>query len=335
MEEAIRDFHKQFAWEPEVVSVNKLQHLKKFVVGGMGGSNLAGPLLAALRPMLDIVMHRDYGLPHLALAKERFWIASSYSGNTEETIDFAKRVFKKGYPVAAISTGGKLIEFAAARRLPHIVIPDTKIQPRSALGFAMVGLAAFLRDSTLLSELHTLASRLNPAALEKKGKALAAALRGKVPVVYSSTRNQPIAYNWKIKFNETGKIPAFCNVFPELNHNEMTGFDVILHTKELSQNMHFIFLTDSTDHPQIEKRMRVCAKLYEERGFPVTDVPLHGRTSLERMFSSLLIADWTALHLSRLYGTEAEKVPMVETFKRLIVVTSNKCLEHDKILGYH
>jgi glucose/mannose-6-phosphate isomerase len=263
-------------------------------------------------------------LPHLSHAKERLWVASSYSGNTEETIDFAKRALKRGYPVAAISIGGTLIEFAVAQGLPHIVIPDTKIQPRGALGFALVGLAAFLRDKALLLELHALASQLKPSALEKKGKTLAGALRGKAPVVYSSTRNQAIAYNWKIKFNETGKIPAFYNVFPELNHNEMTGFDIIAATRKLSRVFHFIFLTDRADHPQIQTRMAVCKKLYEVRGLPVTEVALQGRSVLERIFSSLILADWTALHLSRKYGTEAQEVPMVETFKRLITVLGNK-----------
>lgn len=324
MKQAIRDFSKQFAWKPTIVNSGKLPKARKFVVGGMGGSNLAAGLFASLRPKLNIVIHRDYGLPHLEDAKERLWIASSYSGNTEETLDFAKEAVRKGYTVAAISIGGELTAFAAAQGLPHIVIPDTKIQPRSALGFALIGLAALLRDASLVGELHALASVLKPAALEKRGKTLAAALRGKVPIIYSSARNQAIAYNWKIKFNETGKIPAFYNGLPELNHNEMTGFDVVPTTKTLSSRLHFVFLTDSSDPPQIQKRMRVCRKLYEERGLSVTFVPLHGATTLERIFSSLLIADWTALHLSRMYGTEAEKVPMVEEFKELITGTSNR-----------
>lgn len=152
----------------------------------------------------------------------------------------------------------------------------------------------------------------------KKKNSLAAALRGKVPVVYSSARNQAVAYNWKIKMNETGKIPAFYNIFPELNHNEMTGFDVVPATKTLSSRLHFVFLTDSADHPQVQKRMRVCRKLYEKRGLPVTDAALQGAAPFEKIFNSLLAADWAALHLSKLYGTEAEQVPMVETFKKLI-----------------
>lgn len=323
MEPAIRSFHKQFLFKPVVVNAEKLPPTRKFVVGGMGGSHLGAGLLARWKPELDIAVHRDYGLRVLSDAKKRLWIASSYSGNTEETIDFAQTAFKKGYAVATISVGGTLLEFAKKNGLPYVVIPDTKIQPRSALGFSMMALAILIGDAKLQKELAALASLLKPEELEEKGETLAAAMRGKVPIIYASARNQAVAYNWKIKFNETGKIPAFYNVFPELNHNEMTGFDVVRMTEGLSHQFHFIFLTDTADHPKIQKRMIVCKKLYEERGLAVTNIPLEDDTALEKIFNSLLIADWTALHLSRLYGTEPDKVPMVEEFKKLITGTGN------------
>src|SRR3989338_7666417 len=112
MEEAIKDFHTQFAWKPAVVNGEKLPKAKKFVVGGMGGSHLSAGLLACGKPELDIVIHRDYGVPALSDAKERLYIASSYSGNTEETIDFAHAARKKGCAVAVMSVGGKLLKFA-------------------------------------------------------------------------------------------------------------------------------------------------------------------------------------------------------------------------------
>lgn len=318
MEEAIRQFHTQFLWKPVIVNPEKLLRARRFVIGGMGGSHLAGSLLLGLDSELEIIIHRDYGLPAHTDGRDTLYIASSYSGNTEETLDFARTVLEAGYALAIISIGGKLLEFAQTNNLSHVVIPDTKIQPRSALGFALVALAALMGDAKRGKELAELASVLKPEELRGAGKELADELRGKVPVIYASARNQAVAYNWKIKFNETAKIPAFYNVFPELNHNEMTGFDVISTTEGLSRKLHFIFLTDSADHSQNQKRMQVCKKLYEDRGLSVTEVPLEGKSTLGRIFSSLLIADWTALHLSRMYGTEAEQVPMVEQFKKMI-----------------
>jgi len=110
-------------------------------------------------------------------------------------------------------------------------------------------------------------------------------------VIYSSKRNVAVAYNWKIKFNETGKIPAFYNVFPELNHNEMTGLDVREATKELSKNFHFIFLKDETDHPKIQTRMDITKKLYEDRGLAVEILQLQGNDIFHKIFSTLFFCD--------------------------------------------
>ena len=159
---------------------------------------------------------------------------------------------------------------------------------------------------------------LAPETLRGAGQKLANELRSKIPVIYASARNAAVAYNWKIKMNETGKIPAFYNVIPELNHNEMTGFDVSEKTKKLSENFHFVFLTDAADHSQIKKRMTVCKKLYENRGLAVTTIALSGDAVFEKIFNSLLLADWAALHTALSYGVSPDGVPMVEEFKKMI-----------------
>jgi glucose/mannose-6-phosphate isomerase len=162
-------------------------------------------------------------------------------------------------------------------------------------------------------------SNWSSEGLEPEGRELASRLNGKVPLIYSSEANYSIAYNWKIKFNETGKIPAFYNVVPELNHNEMNGFDVVDRTRELSANFNFIFLRDSDDYSQIQKRFDVLKKLYTSRGLGVIEVPLSGTNPIEKMVRSLALADWTAVAIAEQYGLESEQVPMVEEFKRLIV----------------
>jgi len=320
VEEAIRKFNTQFEWKPAVANKEKLPRANTYILDGMGGSHLAADLLRAYRPELDLSVYSDYGVPKLSphRLKDALLIASSFSGNTEEAINFAEEAKKRGLPLAVIAKGGALLSFAQKHGIPHVVLPSTNIQPRSGLGFQMLALAALIGNEKLLAELGACAKTLQPEALEGKGEALASALRSKVPVIYASARNSAVAYNWKIKFNETGKIPSFYNVFPELNHNEMTGLDLIGTTEGLSQKFHFIFITDSADHLQNQKRMQVTRRLYEDRGLPVTEVALQGKTPLGKMFSSLLIADWTALHLSKIYGTEAEQVPMVEEFKRLV-----------------
>jgi glucose/mannose-6-phosphate isomerase len=175
-----------------------------------------------------------------------------------------------------------------------------------------------MEEENMLKELNALSESLDPSSYEEAGKALSKKLKDKVPVVYSSTQNMPIAYSWKIKFNETGKIPAFYNVFSELNHNEMTGFDIEDSTKELSQNFHFIILRDKEDNPRVLKRMEVLEKLYKDRGLSVDVINIEGKDKYHKVFASLLTADFAAYYTAQMYGLEAEQVPMIEEFKKLI-----------------
>lgn len=316
MRDAILNFSKQFKYRPKIEG-GKVKKYKKYIIAGMGGSHLAGDILKTLNPALDIAVWPDYGLPQVDW-KKTLLVASSYSGNTEEPVDALETALKQGCPAVAIAVGGKILEIAKARQVPYIQLPDTGIQPRSALGFSLLAMLKVFKQSDLLRDAKALAKSLAPVSFEESGKSLAAKLQGRVPVIYASAPNYSIAYNWKIKFNETGKVPAFYNVFPELNHNEMTGYDVKDSSRELSKFFHFIFLKDGEDHPQVRKRFDVTAKLYCDRGLPVEVLELSGNNRMEKIFFSLLLADWAALHTADNYGLESEAVPMVEEFKRLI-----------------
>ena len=320
MDKAIRDFPKQFAWLPEVGNAEKLGKYKKYIICGMGGSHLAGGIIKAVKPELDITIHSDYGLP--AWPKERFEdalvIASSYSGNTEETISAFEAAKSAGVPVAAISIGGKLLDLALDNHAPFVQMPDTGIEPRSALGFSLRSMLALMLDERSLRDTAEFVNTLNVEKYQEQGKELASELKNHIPVVYASAKNFPLAYNWKIKFNETGKVPAFYNVFPELNHNEMVSFDVNEATRPLAQNLYFIIIRDPDDHPRVLKRMEVMAKLYRDRGLAVSILVLEEGDAFYKIFSSLLLADWTAYYTSQGYGMEPDEVALIEEFKKLI-----------------
>lgn len=320
IEETLQKFPEQFAYEPVIENVSQWKKFDRFVVAGMGGSHLASGLLNMQNPSRDIVIHRDYGLP--ALPEEnvssRLFIASSYSGDTEETIDFFMAALERKLSLAALSTNGKLVELAQTHQLPFVRMPDTGIQPRLALGFSLKGQMKLMGDETGLREVSALASTLDRSAVETYGAAIAKQLQDKIPVIYASTRNKPIAYNWKIQCNETAKIPAFINTFPELDHNELSGFDGNNTTRALSEHFVFIFLRDTYDHPKIHRRMDSTAQLLQERGCTVHTVPVDGASLWERIFNALLVADWTALHLANYYGTDPEHAPAIEALKRFM-----------------
>ena len=319
MYEAIKNFNKQFLYEPEIKNQENFVKKSGLVVIGMGGSALAPLLLKTWKPELDIIIHRDYGLPEfLGDFIDKLVILSSYSGNTEEVVDAFKKAKAENLNMAIISTGGKLLSLAKENNVPYIELPNTGIQPRLALGLSIKAFLKFIGEEDELKKTSALATTLNPSDYENDGKMLAQKIKNHIPVIYSSNNNSSIIYNWKIKLNETGKIPAFHNVFPELNHNEMTGFDIKDSTRELSSKFYFIILKDEKDNPEIFKRMAVLKKLLKDRNLQVEEIELTGKDTWHKIFSSLVLADWTAYYTALEYGLEPEQVPMVEEFKKLI-----------------
>lgn len=316
----ILNYAKQFAYVPEVKNANNIGEFESVVIGGMGGSGLPAGLLRAVKPEFDITAHHEYGLPKFIEhdKERRLLIAISHSGNTEETIDFCKTANDRGFKIAVIASKGKLLDIAEAKGLPYIDLPGDDVQPRMSLGYMLRAILKLIGEEDLYEEAGGLTETLKPEEFEGKGKELAEKLFGHVPIIYASRDNQLIGYNWKIKFNETSKSPAFYNTFPELNHNEMQGFDVADSTRKLSENLHFIFLEDENDYPRIRNRMNVTAKLYDDRGLKLERVSIEGKTKLEKIFNTLTLGDWTAYYLAKEYGNEPEKVPMVVEFKKLI-----------------
>ncbi len=322
MKKTIQEFAQQFAFQPEILNAEAFKQKDYFIVCGMGGSHLAADLLKNIYPDLALTIHTDYGLPNWSddYLKKSLVVLNSYSGNTEEVLDAFKVAQEKSLSIIIISTGGKLIDLAKENNLPYIEMPVIGIQPRAALGYNLRALLKVVAKEDGLLESAKLVDLLKPSDLENQGKDLAEKMRDFIPVIYSSLQNQALAYNWKIKFNETGKIPGFYNVVPELNHNEMNGFDFVDASKELVEKFCFVFLKDSEDDSRNQKRFNVLKKLYEDRGLKVFEVEFGGaeQNVFEKIFTNLILADWTAYHTAMLYGAESEQVPMVEEFKSLI-----------------
>lgn len=314
MEQAIRDFARQFAFTPEIAHRDKLAKADWFILAGMGGSHLAGDILLARKPERALTVWSDYGLPKIGDPSRTLVIASSYSGNTEETLDAFSRAASLGYNLIAITAGGELLKRAYESRTPSIQLPAADLQPRAALGFSLLALAHAMGERECESELRALQGSLLPDRFEEEGKRIARQFLGRVPIIYSSARNFGIVYNWKIKFNETGKIPAFCNVIPELNHNEMNGFDATDATRDLCRPFSFIFIESACDDPRVQKRMRLLGDMYAARGISVETVRLPDDSFLA-IFSCLLVADWAAFYTAKQYERDPEAVPMIAEFK--------------------
>jgi glucose/mannose-6-phosphate isomerase len=312
----LQQFPEQFSFTPVIQNRNSIPlQPVSVVLGGMGGSQFGGSFLRLIEPSTDVLIHRDYGVPAYGQkSTDTLFVASSYSGNTEEVLDFAARAYDKKYPLAAITGGGALRSFALERELPLIEIQKSSIPPRAAIGMQTIALAALLNKKQVLADLQSLTDTLSAQRIEEEGRALAQTLLKKIPLIYTSARNATLGYYWKIAMNESGKIPAFSNVLPEADHNEIEGFDGVGPVPPSS--FHALFIRDPADHPRIRRRMDETADLFTKRGVSMSMLDIAGSTGAERYFGSAYQALATALMLAEGYGNESLATPLIDELKR-------------------
>jgi len=310
----LKHLSQELDYQPEVVGAQLEVARQQVVVGGMGGSALPALLLQQLRPELPLAVHRSYDLP-TGITDGTLCIAISHSGNTAESLSFVQQVHQRGFDAAVITTGGKLLEFARQHGLTHVQIPADDIQPRYATGYLLKALSALLGLDQLNADLSAAAVDLRSSEQNQQlAKDMVVTLSGKLPIIYGPTSQAALAHSWKIKFNETTKIPAFMNVFPELNHNEFTGFDVVDSTRGISQNLCFLMIDDRIDD-RISARIEITATILHDKGYKVVLLPHDGANKLKALFNGIALADWTTLLLAEDYGVEPFAVPMVEDLK--------------------
>jgi glucose/mannose-6-phosphate isomerase len=302
---------------------------RSIMISGMGGSALPGNIFriylsdlshrGLLSEPVSIYQNRFYELPWEA--RQSLNVFASYSGNTEETIESFESAIAEGLPSLGISSGGRIEELCLREGIPHIKlpIPFPDFQPRLGTGYFFGALYQVLVNEGLVPDMRAemeegatyLQSRLSE--LEESGKNLAAKCEGKTPVIYASPRYKSVAMVWKIKLNENAKTAAFWNFFPELNHNEMVGYT---HPQGPFQ---VIMLRDPEDHPKDLKRFEVTSGLLREQGISVEILDMEGKNVFNRVFSSLLLADFTSYHLALRYGIDPTPVVLVEKLKKMLV----------------
>ncbi len=308
-EEGIVRIPKQFEYKPEIVSQDKVRAFKKIIVLGMGGSRLAADILNMLKPELDIHVHSDYDLPMLDVEtlKDSLIIANSYSGNTAEVISGAKMAMGQGFNLVIIASAGELLAMASQNQIPHIALPQTDFPPRMMLGHDLLAMAGFIGfDSSELG----VCQNIDASALKNTGAQIASRISSFIPLIYTSERLNGLGYIWKIILNETAKMPAFHNRFPEADHNEIAGF-----AKDWVGKFYGIFLRDESDS-HTDERMDLTAELFKTHGITVEMIPLTGVSLAEKIISSIILAHWTALELATTNNIDPTAVKEIEDFKK-------------------
>lgn len=299
---------------------------ENIIVTGLGGSAIGGDLLrvyAAGCLDIPVVVNRNYTLPRF-VGPRTLVFAVSFSGNTEETLNAYAEAREKGASIVVLTSGGKLAERAREDGVPVITVPGG-IAPRSATGYLFLPMLVILERLGLIAgisreaegmiaHLQELRSRygMNAALRDNPAKQLAMNLEGRLPVIWgASGTTEVVAQRWKGQINENAKSPAYWNVLPELNHNEVVGFDA---PADILKNTWLVFLRDPDDHPQVRLRFSITREMVGSAA-GVSEFEASGEGRLARMYSLIYLGDFTGLYLAARYGIDPGPVKAIDRLK--------------------
>lgn len=307
--------------------------IDKIVFAGLGGSAIGGDVIRSLACEIPVpmVVSRHYDLPFFA-GKKTLGIFSSYSGNTEETLSAFRQGVKGGVKSVVITSGGELAELAQRSSVPWIRIPKG-LPPRSALGYSVFPLLKLFADLKLwkwdnrgIAETVSLLAELSQKKFAPEipfssnpAKQLAKTLAGKFVVIYAGTELlDSAALRFRNQIEENAKAMASHHLLPEMNHNEILGWQF---PEKVIPQCACVFLRDAGDHPRIQLRIKITKELIAKRGVPVLEIHSEGKSRLARLFSAIHLGDWVSFYLAILYKMDPTPVSIIEYLKGELVKT--------------
>jgi len=325
----------QKAWER--VLRFELPHLhtkiSNVVILGMGGSAIGGDFvrhLALAESKAPVWVHRDYGLPAF-VDGNTLVIASSYSGNTEETLSAFTESLETRSRKLAITSGGKLRQLAENEGIPVFVI-DYEAPPRAAFPHSFIPLAGIFQRLGLLAdksadlqEAVDILKELSRELVETRplssnpAKQIASKLRGRIAVIYGAEILSEVARRWKGEFNENSKTWAFFESLPELNHNAVVGYEFPLEAKE---RMFVLMLRSSFLSPRNLLRYDVTAKLLAKAGIAYEFAEARGERALAQVLSLIFLGDYASFYLSILNEVDPTSTDAINFVKQYLAQSS-------------
>ena len=300
--------------------------INKVVVIGMGGSAIGGDLVSSLvapEARIPVIVYRGYDLPAF-VDDDTLVIASSYSGNTEETLSAFNQALETGAKKLAITTGGKLKDIADENKVPVLTF-NYRSQPRAALAFSFLPILCFLQKLGFISNksaevneaievLLKLSDKIAETRPVKQNPArqLAEKIHGNLTVVYGAGLLSEAAHRWKTQINENSKAWSFYEVFPELNHNAVVGYQF---PPELAEKIVVVMLRSDLLAQPVQLRYKVTCQLLERAGVRYESVDGEGNAPLSQLLSLVLFGDYVSYYLAILYRTDPTPVEAIDYLK--------------------
>ena len=312
-----------------IVLNNKYSKINNIVVAGMGGSAIGGDITRLiLQNELKIPMYicRNYKLPNW-VDNTSLVICSSYSGNTEESLSAFEDARKKKAQIIAISTGGILSQQINELGLDLIIIPSG-LQPRAALALSFVPMLYLLKkmkliESQSINDLIKSIDKIelkrdiyNKETIENPAYRLSKNIYKTLPVIYGENESLAIlAVRWKGQLNENAKMLAYYNELPEMNHNEIVGWQ---NNYNLMNKISIIWLKDKSDHPRTTIRQSSTRKIINNLASGHQIVKVEGSTKVERYLNMIHLGDWVSFWCAILHETDPTPVDKIDKLKELL-----------------
>jgi glucose/mannose-6-phosphate isomerase len=274
---------------------------------------------------------RDYHLPAF-VDESSLVLIISYSGKTEETLSIFTEALERNCKVITISSGGPLLRYCREFNLPFIEIP-TNLPPRVALPYTFLPMVIILEKLNLimpkdnainemLNVLEALRNEIKPdIPLEHNiAKQIALSLEGKIPVIYGHGYHRAVALRMKTQFNENSKVPARCETFPELDHNDIVGWEG---PAEITKNFAIILLRDEEEPIEIKTRIELTKEIILEKVENIVEIYGRGKSKLTKIMSLIFLGDFISIYLALLYGRDPMPVKSISRLKIEIARRTN------------
>jgi glucose/mannose-6-phosphate isomerase len=325
--EVLKNYHRQieFAWTNNI-DLKGIDSTKfnKIILTGLGGSAISGDLLQNFlgeELSLPFTVNRNYFLPSYA-DESTLIVVSSYSGGTEETIEVFEQALKRRCKIICISTGGKVGKIAERNKIPLVKI-QPGYQPRFALGLSFFSLLKVMQNLNIIKEQDEIVNKIielwikySSIYSKEDNPALnyAEKLIGFIPVIYSCADvTSAVGYRLKCQMNENSKLHAFHNVIPEMNHNEIIGWETF---NENRLNAILINILDEKYHPQIKRRFHITNELVSKAGVDVINLQSSEENFKVRIMDLTYLADWITYYLALLRGYDPSEIQYINTLKQ-------------------
>lgn len=310
LKEAI-NIGEQAQLTPSANSINNV------LISGLGGSGIGGTTAAeivASTSNIPIVVSKDYFIPAF-VGPNTLVIVSSYSGNTEETLNAFKLALEKGAKIVCVSSGGKIIELAKETKTDHIIIPSG-MPPRACFGYSFTQLFYILKHFSLISDdfkknIKAAIQLLDQEEedIRSKAKNLAKGLYKKIPIIYTVANFEGVAIRFRQQINENAKMLCWHHVLPEMNHNELVGWT------EKNDRLAIIILRNTSDYYRTQKRIEISKEVFSKYTPNIFEIYSKGDSVIEKVLYHIHLCDWASYFLAEQKQIDAVEVNVIDFLK--------------------